>query len=124
MLLVLLYLFCVYQPKTDFIDSDGKVVTAYRKNKLTKLWYRMLGKDISDEYDSATPIGGAGAAYDDENSYFDLNEKANASTAEENPVMRNDTTRTNPISNRSNGLIIDDERYYDEEGNELTARNY
>ena len=52
-------MFCVQPKKTDFIDSDGKIVTAYRSNIFTKIWYFLLGKKIDDteKFSSDSPIG-------------------------------------------------------------------
>lgn len=45
--------------RTDFIDSDGKVITAYKNNIFTTIWYAILGKDRSEvgNYNSNSPIG-------------------------------------------------------------------
>ncbi|CAI6515758.1 AIS_HP2_G0019180.mRNA.1.CDS.1 [Saccharomyces cerevisiae] len=58
-LLILIYMFCVQPKKTDFIDSDGKIVTAYRSNIFTKIWYFLLGKKIgeTERFSSDSPIG-------------------------------------------------------------------
>lgn len=58
-LLILIYMFCVQPKKTDFIDSDGKIVTAYRSNIFTKIWYFLLGKKIgeTEKFSSDSPIG-------------------------------------------------------------------
>lgn len=52
-------MFCVQPKKTDFIDSDGKIVTAYRSNIFTKIWYFLLGKQIgeAEKFSSDSPIG-------------------------------------------------------------------
>ncbi|KAL6941939.1 hypothetical protein ACO0QE_003102 [Hanseniaspora vineae] len=56
---ILVYYFFIKSKKVNFIDSDGKVVTAVKANKFTKLWYRIfLGKNANDKYDpSSTPPG-------------------------------------------------------------------
>lgn len=61
-ILALIYMFCIQSSRTDFIDSDGKVVTAYRANKFTKWWYMLLGKKVSDEYHSDSPLGGSASS--------------------------------------------------------------
>lgn len=56
---ILVYYFFIKSKKVNFIDSDGKVVTAVKANKFTKLWYKIfLGKNANDRYDpSSTPPG-------------------------------------------------------------------
>mgnify|MGYP003365795884 CR=1 FL=1 len=52
-------MFCIQPKKTDFIDSDGKVVTAYRSNFFKRLWYFLLGKKFgeTEKFSSDSPIG-------------------------------------------------------------------
>lgn len=44
---------------TDFIDSDGKVITAYKHNIFMTIWYTLLGKKYDEvrNYNSNSPIG-------------------------------------------------------------------
>lgn len=114
--LLLIYFFCVQSTKTDFIDSDGKVVTAYRANKVTKWWYAILGKDISDKYESNSPLGNSNSPIMDGEDGQSLN-----SHNDEGIV---DTTTNSGGGLHSNDLMLEEDKFYDEEGNELTARNY
>lgn len=111
--LVVLYFYCVQSKKTDFIDSDGKVVTAYRANSFKKWWYGLIGKDISDQYESNSPLGTSNSpilSEDDNHSYSTNNENLQETT--------------NSGGAHSNELMLEEEKYYDEYGNELNARNY
>lgn len=115
-ILVIIYVFCVQSTKTDFIDSDGKVVTAYRANILTKWWYSLLGKDISDQYESNSPLGNNNSPIlndDDVHTYSTTNDNTNM-----------DTTTNSGGGGHSNELMLEEEKFYDENGNELNARNY
>lgn len=68
-----------------------------------------MGKDVSNEYDGDTPIGGA-SEINNENSGH-----------RSNGVSRNPTDGN---GSHSNELMLDEEKYYDENGNELNARRY
>lgn len=115
--LLLIYFFCVQSTKTDFIDSDGKVVTAYRANKLTKWWYALLGKDISDRYESNSPLGNS-------NSSIMNQEEEGRSFNAQNDDGIVDTTTQSGGATHSNDLMLEEDKFYDEHGNELNARNY
>lgn len=58
-ILVILYVFCIMPRRTDFIDSDGKVITAYKNNIFMTIWYTLLGKKYDEvrNYNSNSPIG-------------------------------------------------------------------
>lgn len=107
--LAFFYFYCMKTKKTNFIDSEGHVVTAYRQNKLTRWWRSAMGKDVSSEYEGDTPIGGTS----------DLGDEAGGHRS--NGVSRNPTDGR---GSHSNELMLDEEKYYDENGNELNARNY
>lgn len=114
-ILAILYFYCIQSRKTDFIDSDGKVVTAYRANWLTKWWYGLIGKDISDKYESNSPLGTSNSPIlneDEVHTYSSNNDNSNV-----------DTT-SNSGGGHSNELMLQEEKYYDEHGNELNVRNY
>lgn len=115
--LLLIYFFCVQSKKTDFLDSDGKVVTAYRANKLTKWWYALLGKDISDKYESKSPLGNTNSPILDE-------EEDGRSFHAPNDDGIVDSTTNSGGAAHSNDLMLEEDKYYDENGNELNARNY
>ncbi|CAI4657893.1 BDM_1a_G0038610.mRNA.1.CDS.1 [Saccharomyces cerevisiae] len=136
-ILALIYMFCIQSSRTDFIDSDGKVVTAYRANKFTKWWYMLLGKKVSDEYHSDSPLGGSASSAggldldeaDDvmeQSSLFDVRIRdsdsvlPNANTADHN----NTNSGGEPINSSVASNDIIEEKFYDEQGNELSPRNY
>lgn len=136
-ILALTYMFCIQSSRTDFIDSDGKVVTAYRANKFTKWWYMLLGKKVSDEYHSDSPLGGSASSAggldldeaDDvmeQSSLFDVRIRdsdsvlPNANTADHN----NTNSGGEPINSSVASNDIIEEKFYDEQGNELSPRNY
>lgn len=110
---LLIYFFCVQSKKTDFIDSDGKVVTAYRANKFTRWWYALLGKDISDRYESTSPLGNSNSPIMEDEEMPEPTEDTNV-----------DTTGTSGGGAHSNELMLNEEKFYDENGNQLNARNY
>lgn len=125
-ILVVIYMFCIRPKKTDFIDSNGNVVTAYRKNKFTNFWYSIMGKPINpDEYESNSPLGSGNS---------DLENEIHDDDSNPNGVNRTGTVRsdrnggsglaTTDFSGHSNDLILEEEKFYDEDGNELNARNY
>lgn len=136
---VLIYMFCVQSRQTDFIDSDGKVVTAYRANILTKWWYALLGKDISNKYESNSPLGNNGSPILHEDD--DLHSLSTASDDEYHASELNGSSNYNSNSNDtpnhldSSSLgaegqhqvpqnLMLQERFYDENGNEINARGY
>lgn len=145
---VIIYIFCIQSKKTNFIDSNGNVVTAYKRNKVIKLWYNLIGKNVSDEeYESKSPLGSA--ASDEEmildNDVMDPSTVLNIDDEIDNGfVNRNGTTVTSNTNNTnqslnhkyngtntningqegSGDLMISEEKYYDEHGNELNAKNY
>ncbi|CCK70130.1 Mtl1p KNAG_0D03840 [Huiozyma naganishii CBS 8797] len=47
--LILLYHFCISPRRESFIDSDGQVITSYRRNPFVRLWYDIIGKQSHDE---------------------------------------------------------------------------
>lgn len=110
---LLIYFFCVQSKKTDFIDSDGKVVTAYRANKFTRWWYALLGKDISDRYESTSPLGNSNSPIMEDEEMPEPTDDTNV-----------DTTGTSGGGAHSNELMLNEEKFYDENGNQLNARNY
>lgn len=109
-----------------------------------KLWYNLIGKNVSDEeYDSKSPLGSA--ASDEEmildNDIMDPSIVLNIDDEIDNGfVNRNGTTLTSNTNNinqalsnkyngingqeRSNNMMIPEEKYYDEHGNELNPKNY
>ncbi|CAI4475650.1 ALH_1b_G0020560.mRNA.1.CDS.1 [Saccharomyces cerevisiae] len=107
-LLILIYMFCVQPKKTDFIDSDGKIVTAYRSNIFTKIWYFLLGKKIgeTEKFSSDSPIGSNNIQN------FDYND------ADE--VMHDENIH--PVYDDSEASI--DENYYTKPNNGLNITNY
>lgn len=140
---VLIYMFCVRSRETDFIDSDGKVVTAYRANVLTKLWYAMLGKDISNKYESNSPLGNNGSpilhedddlhslstASDDDdyhgselNGYGSSNYTSNLNDTPQHLDSSSLAEATAQPQTPQNLML--QERFYDEHGNEINARGY
>lgn len=139
---VLIYMFCVRSRETDFIDSDGKVVTAYRANILTKLWYAMLGKDISNKYESNSPLGNNGSPIlhdDDLRSLSTASDEDDYHGSELNGYVSsnytsnfNDTPQRLDTSSLAEGTtqahnpqnLTLQERFYDEHGNEINARGY
>ncbi|SCU90850.1 LADA_0F06744g1_1 [Lachancea dasiensis] len=110
-ILAFFYFFCIRSKKTNFINSEGHVVTAYKQNKLTRWWYALMGKSGRSEYEGDSPIGGTSELDDDNNGPGDRS----------NGVSRNPTDGR---GSHSNELMLDEEKYYDEHGNELNARNY
>ncbi|CCF56090.1 hypothetical protein KAFR_0A06550 [Kazachstania africana CBS 2517] len=115
--LAIFYMFFIRSKRTDFIDSNGNVVTAYRANKINRLWNYLSGKDMGDEeYDSNLPLGTATSS--------DEEFMADSNTGD---VSRRPTEKLNGSTSpaaHSNDLMLDEERFYDEDGNELNARNY
>ncbi|CAI4491168.1 BAG_1a_G0020010.mRNA.1.CDS.1 [Saccharomyces cerevisiae] len=107
-LLILIYMFCVQPKKTDFIDSDGKIVTAYRSNIFTKIWYFLLGKKIgeTEKFSSDSPIGSNNIQN------FDYND------ADE--VMHDENIHR--VYDDSEASI--DENYYTKPNNGLNITNY
>ena len=108
-----------------------------------KLWYSLIGKNVNDEeYESTSPLGSAGSEeemimepstllnIDDEIDNGVVNR--NESTPISNPDNTNQSVddRYNKTNNNifgqegSNDLMTPEERYYDEHGNELNAKNY
>ncbi|KTB08455.1 Cell wall integrity sensor MID2 [Nakaseomyces glabratus] len=124
--LFLLYVFCIRSPKTDFINSDGKVITAYRPNKITKWWNALMGREITEEYQSKSPLGGEASDFEDsELAYADDDDESlsyGASNMDSRQPNRNNSGASHPT--RSNNLIMEEDRFYDEHGNELTTTNY
>ncbi len=97
-ILVLLYIFCIMPTRTDFIDSDGKVITAYKRNIFVTIWYSLLGKNLDDarNFSSESPMGS-----DDNSSDFIItNDKDVANTYE---VPDIDTTQAS--ANEEDDLI-------------------
>ncbi|CAI4448168.1 AEL_collapsed_G0019090.mRNA.1.CDS.1 [Saccharomyces cerevisiae] len=101
-------MFCVQPKKTDFIDSDGKIVTAYRSNIFTKIWYFLLGKKIgeTEKFSSDSPIGSNNIQN------FDYND------ADE--VMHDENIHR--VYDDSEASI--DENYYTKPNNGLNITNY
>lgn len=124
MILVLIYMFCIRSKKTDFIDSNGNVVTAYRTNKVSKLWHSVIGKNNNDEeYESYVPLGGL----TDED---DLNNPNDDISSSSGPIdirnLKENNHSTSPSNEKSppNDPLVEDEIFYDEHGNELNAKMY
>ena len=126
-------MFYIRSKKTDFIDSNGNVVTAYSTNKFTKAWHNMIGTNKEDEeYEANGPLGdlsdhdGMGHNHVD-----DLTSTTSGSLGTSDANGRNHLNKNNSMSMsgsnnvaQSNDLLLDDERYYDEDGNELNAKMY
>ena len=135
-ILALIYMFCIQSSRTDFIDSDGKVVTAYRANKFTKWWYMLLGKKVSDEYQSNSPLGGStssagGLDLDeaddvmDQSSLFDMRVRDSDSIPRTtNNANHNTNSGGENVNSSAASNDIIEEKFYDEHGNELSPRNY
>lgn len=111
-ILAILYFYCIRSTRTNFIDSEGKVVTAYSANKFTKWWYSLLGKDVNQKYETNSPLGGSPD--------IGVNDEGIDPSAANNDVSRRGTER----GSHSNDLMLEEEKYYDEDGNELSGRNY
>lgn len=143
---VIIYIFCIQSKRTNFIDSNGNIVTAYKQNKVVKFWYNLLGKNVSDEeYESRSPLG-SGASEDEmmsDNNIVSpstlLAHEMNIDDDDDDLLQRNGTTKTttttksastrhnnsnNGSQERSHDLMMEEEIYYDEHGNELNAKNY
>ncbi|KAK5781638.1 hypothetical protein RI543_000820 [Arxiozyma heterogenica] len=145
---VIIYIFCIQSKKTNFIDSNGNVVTAYKRNKVMKLWYSLIGKNVSDEeYESKSPLGSAASDeemildgniiepstvlnLDDEMNHGFVNRNGTTLTSNTNNTNRSLSNKYNGTNSNINGqegsndLVIPEEKYYDEHGNELNAKNY
>ena len=124
--LFLLYVFCIRSPKTDFINSDGKVITAYRPNKITKWWNALMGREITEEYQSKSPLGGEASDFEDSELAYADDDDESLSYGERNMDSRQPNRNNSGASHptRSNNLIMEEDRFYDEHGNELTTTNY
>lgn len=105
-----IYFYCVRSTETNFINSDGQVVTAYSPNILTRWWYALIGKDISSRYGGDSPLGGT----------TDIDAELSGGDHSGDVSRR----PTDGRGSHSNDLMLEEEKYYDEEGNELNARNY
>ncbi|EDO15270.1 hypothetical protein Kpol_455p1, partial [Vanderwaltozyma polyspora DSM 70294] len=113
---IVLYIFCIQSKKTDFIDSDGKVVTAYSANKLTLWWYKLLGKDASQKYDTNSPLGSSSSDLDQQindntsiNDFdLDMLQARRHNIANQGTIKRNNTqataTANKPAVNRNSTL--------------------
>lgn len=105
---VLIYIYCIKPKRTNFLNSEGKVVTAYTSGKVPKWWKRFLGKQ-TDEYVTESPDPG-------------LNDPADLGLGRNNTVGRHNTDSHR--KSHSNELMLEEEKYYDDDGNELNGRNY
>lgn len=144
-------MFCIQSKKTDFIDSDGKVVTAYSANKLTSWWYDILGKDASEKYETNSPLGTSSSDLDqhinDNTSINDFDFDAivnrhnitnhgsidrNGSLMTHNVASNNITRKTTllnqgnkSVSNNSNNVLINEEYITNNDNhNAINARNF
>lgn len=98
----------------------------------------LLGKKVSDEYHSDSPLGGSASSAggldldeaDDvmeQSSLFDVRIRdsdsvlPNANTADHN---NNTNSGGEPINSSVASNDIIEEKFYDEQGNELSPRNY
>lgn len=103
--LILTYMFCVKPRRTNFLNSDGKIVTAYTAGKFSRWWKTMMGKEL-DEYETSSPEN-------DIDGPNDVPQSANAAGE-----------HSNHRKSHSNELMLEEEKYYDDDGNELNGRNY
>lgn len=120
-------MFCIRSKKTDFIDSNGNVVTAYRTNKFTKMWHGMIGKNQNDdEYETNEPLGDLAHDEDDPNHHDSPGSSSLSSSSHIfNKNNSNPVSSSNNNPTRSNDLLLNEEdKYYDEDGNELNAKMY
>lgn len=89
-----------------------------------------MGREITEEYDSKSPLGGVASDFEDSDMVFDEEIDDNAQSLSfgdslpSHEVNRNGTVHTAGRPTRSNNLIMDEDRFYDEHGNELTTTNY
>lgn len=105
-----IYFYCIRSTKTNFINSEGKVITTYSKNKFTKWWLALLGKNV-DKYETDSPVGNIDMDNDEDQIHSDINSDI--------IVNRGGSSR----GPHSKELVLE-EKYYDNDGNEITARNY
>lgn len=88
-----------------------------------------MGREMTEEYQSKSPLGGVASDFEDSDMVFDEDINDNAQSLSfgdslpSHEVYRNGTVNTNARPTRSNNLM-DEERFYDEHGNELTTTNY
>lgn len=58
LILLFLYHYCIKPKQTNFIDSDGKVITAYKTNNLQRFFNSLIGKNKNTEqYQTKSPLG-------------------------------------------------------------------
>ncbi|AEY96679.1 FAEL302Wp [Eremothecium gossypii FDAG1] len=105
---------CVREDRTNFINSDGKVITAYSTSRLSKWWSTLLGRKI-DKYESDTPLGST-PLHDDERIHL-----KSSSAHHSSPLSMHGLDSR---ARSSHELMLDEERYYDNDGNELNGKKY
>ncbi|AET40505.1 Mid2p Ecym_6111 [Eremothecium cymbalariae DBVPG len=108
---------CVKSERTDFINSEGKVITAYSTSRLSTLWNSLLGKKVN-KYESDSPLGGS-PVHD-----VDVLEKSHIKRVSNRNTSLSFGALSLQNNRRSQDPVISEERYYDDDGNELTAKNY
>lgn len=84
------------------------MVTAYTSGKVSKWWKAFMGKQ-TDDYVTESPESG-------------IDEPSVLAPTRNNTVGRNNTDGHR--KSHSNELMLDEEKYYDDDGNELNGRNY
>lgn len=87
-----------------------------------------MGREITEEYQSKTPLGGVASDFEDSGMVFDeeIDDSAHSlsfgDSLPTNEVDRNGTVHTETRSRPNN--LIDEERFYDDRGNKLSTTNY
>ncbi|AMD21803.1 HFL053Wp [Eremothecium sinecaudum] len=100
---------CVKKQRTAFINSEGKIITTYKTSRISKWWNGLLGRKVAT-YDSDSPLGCAPVADNDEDKSMG--------------ALRSSTRSSASAMRPSREPIVDEERYYDHEGNEITGKTY
>lgn len=79
--MALIHLFCLRSRKTDFIDSDGQIVTAYSDTNVVKGFKELLGKTSEPTFETH------GQVNTDDDSYSNGDDDSHNEKSEESPDL-------------------------------------